>query len=88
MGSLLGGILVGVIESYTAFYSQSSLKSLVSFILLILVLLVRPHGFNGATFMNVKILIGCFIGLFFLALPFHLRTLYFINFIVIFILHT
>lgn len=47
MGSLLGGILVGVIESYTAFYSQSSLKSLVSFILLILVLLVRPHGLMG-----------------------------------------
>jgi branched-chain amino acid transport system permease protein len=43
-GALLGGIIVGTVEAYTAFYSQSSLKSLVSFGLLILVLLVRPQG--------------------------------------------
>ena len=43
-GPLVGGIVLGVVEAYTAFYAQSSLKSLVSFGLLILILLVRPQG--------------------------------------------
>jgi branched-chain amino acid transport system permease protein len=43
-GALLGGVIVGTIEAYTAFYYQSSLKSLVSFVLLILILLIRPQG--------------------------------------------
>lgn len=44
VGALIGGILIGVIESYTAFFVQGSLKSLISFGLLIFVLLIRPQG--------------------------------------------
>ena len=44
VGPLIGGIVLGVVEAYTAFYAQSSLKSLVSFGLLILILLIRPQG--------------------------------------------
>lgn len=44
MGSLIGGILIGVIETYAAFFVQGSLKSLFSFLILILILLVRPQG--------------------------------------------
>lgn len=44
MGALVGGILIGVIESYAAFFVQGSLKSLISFSLLIFVLLIRPQG--------------------------------------------
>ena len=43
-GALAGGILLGISESYVAFYGQSSLKSFVSFGLLILILLLRPQG--------------------------------------------
>ena len=44
MGALLGGVLIGIVEAYAAFFVQGSLKSLFSFLLLILVLLVRPQG--------------------------------------------
>jgi branched-chain amino acid transport system permease protein len=46
-GALLGGLLVGVSEGLSAFYVAPSLKSLFSFGLLILVLLVRPQGLLG-----------------------------------------
>ncbi len=44
MGALIGGVLIGIVEAYAAFFMQGSLKSLFSFLLLILVLLVRPQG--------------------------------------------
>jgi branched-chain amino acid transport system permease protein len=44
VGALIGGILIGVIESYAAFFVQGSLKSLFSFLILILILLIRPQG--------------------------------------------
>jgi len=43
-GVLLGGLLIGVIETYAAFFVQGSLKSLFSFLLLIVILLIRPEG--------------------------------------------
>ena len=46
-GALLGGLLVGVSEAMAGFFFDPSLKSLFSFGLLILVLLVRPQGLLG-----------------------------------------
>jgi len=46
-GALLGGILIGVSEALAAVVLQPSLKSAFSFALLILVLLIRPHGLLG-----------------------------------------
>jgi branched-chain amino acid transport system permease protein len=46
-GALLGGILIGVSEALAAMLLQPSLKSAISFALLILVLLVRPQGLLG-----------------------------------------
>jgi branched-chain amino acid transport system permease protein len=46
-GALLGGILVGVSEALSAVLIAPSMKSAISFGLLILVLLVRPQGFLG-----------------------------------------
>jgi branched-chain amino acid transport system permease protein len=43
-GAILGGVLIGIIQTYAGFYVQASLKSLFSFGLLILVLLLRPQG--------------------------------------------
>jgi branched-chain amino acid transport system permease protein len=46
-GALLGGLLVGVSEGLSAYLIEPSLKSLASYALLILVLLVRPQGLMG-----------------------------------------
>lgn len=47
-GALLGGLLVGVSEAFSALLISPSLKSAVSFALLILVLLFRPQGILGS----------------------------------------
>jgi branched-chain amino acid transport system permease protein len=46
-GALLGGLLIGIIESFSGFLIDPSLKSVVYFIIFMLVLLVRPRGFLG-----------------------------------------
>jgi branched-chain amino acid transport system permease protein len=46
-GALLGGLLIGVSEAVAGLLVQPSLKSMVSFGLLILVLLLRPQGLFG-----------------------------------------
>ncbi len=46
-GALLGGILVGLSEALSGALIEPSLKSMFSFGLLILVLLLRPHGILG-----------------------------------------
>jgi branched-chain amino acid transport system permease protein len=44
VGALMGGIIIGVVEAYAAFFVQGSLKSLFSFLILIIILLIRPQG--------------------------------------------
>lgn len=46
-GALLGGLLIGVSEALAGILLQPSLKSMVSFGILILVLLLRPQGLFG-----------------------------------------
>jgi branched-chain amino acid transport system permease protein len=46
-GALLGGLLVGLSEALAGFFIDPSLKTLFSFGLLILILLVRPQGLLG-----------------------------------------
>ncbi len=46
-GALLGGLLIGVSEAVAGLLLQPSLKSMVSFGILILVLLLRPQGLLG-----------------------------------------
>ncbi len=47
VGALLGGLLVSVAESLGAVFLKPSLKELVSFSLLIVILLLRPAGLFG-----------------------------------------
>jgi len=46
-GALLGGTLIGISEAMSGLFLQPSMKSVVSFGLMILVLLLRPQGLLG-----------------------------------------
>jgi branched-chain amino acid transport system permease protein len=46
-GALLGGLLIGVSEALAGFFLLPSMKSMFSYALLILVLLLRPQGLLG-----------------------------------------
>ncbi len=46
-GAMLGGLLLGVTESFTSAYLSTEYKDVVAFTLLVLVLLVRPTGLLG-----------------------------------------
>jgi branched-chain amino acid transport system permease protein len=46
-GSLIGGILLGLVEGLAAGYISSSYRDAIAFLILILVLLIRPAGLFG-----------------------------------------
>jgi branched-chain amino acid transport system permease protein len=46
-GALLGGVLIGVAEALAGFLWQPSMKTMVGFLLLIAVLVLRPQGLLG-----------------------------------------
>ena len=46
-GAILGGIFLGVIEVFASYYISSAYRDAFAFMILILVLLVRPQGFFG-----------------------------------------
>lgn len=48
LGAVIGGLIIGIVESFSAGYVSSGYKDGVAFILLLLVLLLRPSGLMGA----------------------------------------
>jgi len=46
-GSVIGGLIVGVIESLAATYLGGTYRDLVAFLILIIVLIIRPNGIFG-----------------------------------------
>jgi branched-chain amino acid transport system permease protein len=46
-GAVVGGIALGVIEAIAGTYISSALKDMISYSILIMVILVRPHGLLG-----------------------------------------
>jgi branched-chain amino acid transport system permease protein len=46
-GALLGGVLIGVVEALASVIIAPSMKSMVSFALLVAVLALRPQGLLG-----------------------------------------
>ena len=49
-GALIGGLLLGVVNTLTAQYIGPSFPNVTMFLLLVLLLLVRPHGLLGNAF--------------------------------------
>lgn len=48
-GAILGGIILGLLESLSAGYLSSAYKDVVAFVVLLLVLFVRPRGLLGTS---------------------------------------
>jgi branched-chain amino acid transport system permease protein len=48
-GAILGGLLLGVAETFGAAYISGSHKDIYAFILLIVVLMIRPSGLMGVS---------------------------------------
>lgn len=46
-GALVGGFIVGIVETLTSFYLVSQVKMVGVFIIFVLILLIRPHGLFG-----------------------------------------
>jgi branched-chain amino acid transport system permease protein len=46
-GAMLGGVVLGLVETFAAAYISSDYKDIVAFLILVLVLLVRPTGLLG-----------------------------------------
>ena len=46
-GAIMGGLFLGVVEVFAAYYVSSAYRDAFAFVILILVLLIRPQGFFG-----------------------------------------
>ena len=46
-GAIVGGLLIGLIEQYAGVYMPDGTKDIVAYLVLIVVLIVRPHGLLG-----------------------------------------
>jgi branched-chain amino acid transport system permease protein len=47
-GAVIGGLILGVLETYGTIYMTSDFSNALAFVVLIVVLLVRPSGLIGA----------------------------------------
>ena len=47
LGALVGGLFIGLVEAWAGAYLGGEYELLVTFILLVLILMVRPYGLFG-----------------------------------------
>ncbi len=64
-GAIVGGITLGLLESLTAGYLSSAYKDVVAFVVLLLVLFVRPRGLLGGSRVSGAVLWLCLKNLFY-----------------------
>jgi len=43
-GAIVGGLIIGMAESFGAFYFSTDYKDIIAFALLVMILSLRPHG--------------------------------------------
>jgi branched-chain amino acid transport system permease protein len=47
VGAIIGGIIIGLLETFTGGYLSTSLRDVVPYIILVIILLVKPYGLFG-----------------------------------------
>ena len=47
LGSALGGLLIGLLESYAGGYLGRGMKDVIGFAMIVVVLMVKPYGLFG-----------------------------------------
>ncbi|MDQ2960016.1 MAG: branched-chain amino acid ABC transporter permease [Candidatus Dormibacteraeota bacterium] len=57
-GAMLGGLIVGISSEVTAAFSNPNYKDVVAFVILILMLLLRPRGLFGAAWSSRRLMEG------------------------------
>jgi branched-chain amino acid transport system permease protein len=48
-GALLGGLLIGIIDNLAGFYLPDGLRSTIAFLIIVVVLTIKPNGLLGKT---------------------------------------
>jgi branched-chain amino acid transport system permease protein len=51
-GAIVGGLVIGLVESYSGFYLPEGFKDIAAYIVVLLVLVLRPSGLFGETRMK------------------------------------
>ena len=46
-GAILGGVIIGLLETFTGGYISTSLREIIPYIVLVVILMVRPYGLFG-----------------------------------------
>jgi len=46
-GAILGGVIIGLLETFTGGYVSTSLREVIPYIALVCILMVRPYGLFG-----------------------------------------
>jgi branched-chain amino acid transport system permease protein len=46
-GAILGGVIIGLVETFTGGYVSTSLREIIPYIVLVIILMVRPYGLFG-----------------------------------------
>jgi branched-chain amino acid transport system permease protein len=46
-GAIIGGLIIGLLETFTGGYISTSLKEVIPFVVLVLILLIKPYGLFG-----------------------------------------
>ena len=46
-GAILGGLIIGLLETFTGGYISTSLREIIPYIVLVIILMVRPYGLFG-----------------------------------------
>ena len=46
-GAIIGGVIIGLLETYTGGYIGQGLNQILPFVVLILILMIRPYGLFG-----------------------------------------
>jgi branched-chain amino acid transport system permease protein len=46
-GAILGGLIIGVLETFTGGYISASLREIIPYIVLIIILMIKPYGLFG-----------------------------------------